>query len=1111
MIEPFGRFIEKHPWIIIGLVFLITIGFSLFLPGLQFITNFNSFEPNNAQVQANNRVTTYFQGNTNAIFLLLTKNQTSSVLAPDALRDQYRLQKNLSDIAGITDMINLVSFVNTICQLEFNRTLENCTDTQIQTAVHDLFSNTTTHRQIITTAPARGIDITSCSLKNDSATLSFVFQVGSLKDLPTPLKPPLTRTHLIEWYIEFDNILAPANYAIHYQLAARITPSHFLWQIGNGLLWNLRQLSSQIRNHTLQSYTTEVVLWLKSQEFPFPLPVKLGNSQVNFSVDTNEITITVSKDELGTYGIAPHYGTIEIPSKLSNFSAGVRAYQTPLLHRAGGQIAINTTYLFNHLQRLRQRPIRGVLVGHILQHYGLNWTTIESISNTSTHTVPLPTVLSLADLQTNWRNISRIPSKGVSYEVYPLFPPLFTELQKAALSFVSSDFYTNKQPSQTIIILQLPNNSSQNSNTETNITKQVNDFQSHRHSFNIQITGQDIITNQINQISLNINQIILPMIIIIIMIILYITYHQFSYVLLSVLVFLNASIWVLGTMVLLHIPFNIIAVAILPVIIGLGVEYSVMFFYNYRAEIEKGKNSIQSILLSYKEVGSAIFLAWTAMFIAFISFLSATVPPVRDFGFLLALGITYSFIVTMTLTVTLRYILDRKKPKIKETKIHYFSLKRIMCTIANNLHRFEKIILIVVIIISIFMALGATQLHTGFSTEEFIPKNNPALKIFNNISNSFPHSSQEQEYILIEGDIATISVLKGIVQTEQNLRKNSSSYLVRNADGTLKIESIMTYIRQAISENSSLLTTYHINPNSNIPATNADVKKMYDYLFSTEKYHDKVKGVLYKGTHGYNATIITVYLNSSVSAISNQSQVFQKVKDQLSGALVSYGNATANLTGNFLITQTVISSLTQSQILSTGISFVLAAAVIIIIYRNPLLGLITMIPVSISILWILGTMYYIGYDLNVLTITVTSITIGVGVDYGIYITQRYRLIADKTKDSDVAQREAISLTGSSVFIAALSSMFGFVVLLFAPVPPQQQFGLITAITLSYALLISIFVLPLILARWGHWRKKHKGYIVRQQTQDSRDEIDPHCGDARKQPPHDNSKETPNQK
>ena len=60
-----------------------------------------------------------------------------------------------------------------------------------------------------------------------------------------------------------------------------------------------------------------------------------------------------------------------------------------------------------------------------------------------------------------------------------------------------------------------------------------------------------------------------------------------------------------------------------------------------------------------------------------------------------------------------------------------------------------------------------------------------------------------------------------------------------------------------------------------------------------------------------------------------------------------------------------------------------------------MLGLIAMIPVAISVIWIIGTMYLIGYSLNVMTVMVTSLTIGRGITYGIHMVERFKLIADK--------------------------------------------------------------------------------------------------------------------
>jgi predicted RND superfamily exporter protein len=163
--------------------------------------------------------------------------------------------------------------------------------------------------------------------------------------------------------------------------------------------------------------------------------------------------------------------------------------------------------------------------------------------------------------------------------------------------------------------------------------------------------------------------------------------------------------------------------------------------------------------------------------------------------------------------------------------------------------------------------------------------------------------------------------------------------------------------------------------------------------------------------------------------------------------------------------------------LSTAISLVLATIVLIVAYRRFTLGIIAILPVLISIIWILGTMVLIDYSLNVLTITVTSLTIGIGVDYAIHATERFKLVADKTGDIQMAVCETIERSGGGLIIAAITTVSGFGMLIFAPIPPQVQFGVIMVMTISYSLITSILYLPLMLARWANWSKKRKGYII----------------------------------
>ena len=206
--------------------------------------------------------------------------------------------------------------------------------------------------------------------------------------------------------------------------------------------------------------------------------------------------------------------------------------------------------------------------------------------------------------------------------------------------------------------------------------------------------------------------------------------------------------------------------------------------------------------------------------------------------------------------------------------------------------------------------------------------------------------------------------------------------------------------------------------------------------------------------------------------------------DELNEDLAYYGDdVDAIVTGFLVITHVITSSLTDSQMLSTVISLILASIVLVIAYRKPLLGIIVMFPVLISIVWILGTMTFIDYSLNILTISVTSLTIGIGVDYAIHVTERFRIVADKTGDIEIAVRQTIEKTGGALLIAALTTTLGFGMLILAPIPPQQQFGVIMVMTISYSFLTSILFLPLALAKWAKWKKKKTGYIISSKPMD----------------------------
>ena len=120
----------------------------------------------------------------------------------------------------------------------------------------------------------------------------------------------------------------------------------------------------------------------------------------------------------------------------------------------------------------------------------------------------------------------------------------------------------------------------------------------------------------------------------------------------------------------------------------------------------------------------------------------------------------------------------------------------------------------------------------------------------------------------------------------------------------------------------------------------------------------------------------------------------------------------------------------------------------------------------------------LGISYNVITALITALTIGVGVDYTVHITHRFlEELQQVGGDVNDAMSRTMRTTGAALVGSALTTALGFGVLLFSPLAPMQQFGLLTAVTIVYSLLAAFLVLPPMLALWAvyhRWRASQDG-------------------------------------
>jgi len=1059
-------------------------------------TSMADFMPDSEIANANSRITEYFGKNQDVIMIITETDDSNMILSSDSIKELHSLSQKLGENEDIEGVMSFTTFIEMICQIEYNTSIENSTDEQIQSVLYDILNDPSYEQQKLlpTDDPneefeyqrfprlSKGKTFESADIKNayiqqQEDTITFTIEVYDLSELNEQLKQPFFPLNVMEWSISFSNQIGPKELQdIDYRIAAHLEPKNEIWTVGEGFFPNFKNIFSQIKNRELfHTFNTSVALWISPPGVNISFPIELPSAQLNFDKQNNQICWVVNRTELGNYGIAPETEGFGLPARLDNFSTSFQYYQLPVLRFPWLRINTEMETIQKFVDTMQHRPFLSKISNGIISKFSsFSWEQFDDMENMLSSNDNTFNDLSLTAIESWWIISDTAPDNGVSKETLFIKPSFMDELKTSLLTFLPKNYEPGKPTQQTLLLAFI--NGSLPETERKNIVEEFNQEIENiepSSSFTLKTAGNTQISIELDELSISANKIIMPSIFIAILILLFITFRKLSYMFLPLLGLSLSILWIFGTMLLLDITFNMMFVILVPLMLGLGVDYSVHMFHNYRAELKSGKTAKQAIVASIQEIGTALFLATITTVIAFLSFLTATIKPIRDLGLLSAIGIIFIFIITLTFLSAIRFLLDKNK-KQQKTKTAKFSLEKSLQKLSTILIHHTKTIIIITVIISALMGVAALQVETSFDMAGMVPEDNPTVKVFDEIGQTFPSSGMNQEYVLIEGNVATVDTLSGIRSTVDNIDGND--YVSVQPNGDSKIVSVISIVDTAVEQNNSLRSRFHLN-NNNIPNMDDDVKGLFSYLFDHDQYKEELQEVLHEENGAYDVTVVRVYTRDETQSSDDASGKGQRLYEQLTEDVTGLDNVKVTVTGAEIMMFVTAQSLTESQLGSTILCIVLAAIVLLIVFRNPMLSLITLIPVLLSISWVLGTMYIIGFDINIMTVMVTSITIGLGVTYAIHAVQRFRLIADETGDIEKAVSSTVSHTGGALIASAATTIAGFGIMMFSPLAPQQQFGFISSITIIYSLLTTMLILPSMLKLWAEWRKKRKGFII----------------------------------
>lgn len=599
------------------------------------------------------------------------------------------------------------------------------------------------------------------------------------------------------------------------------------------------------------------------------------------------------------------------------------------------------------------------------------------------------------------------------------------------------------------------------------------------------VVSLDLLSSDIDDRTLDNVTLLVILALVVVVILLIFTFKSFRDVTFPLVGLTSALIWTYGLLNVVGVEFSALEVAVAPLVLGLGIDYAIHLQRANSTLREQYPDPAESWLRACAKLSIPLSLAVITTVAAFLANLISPLPPLKTFGIALAMGVICAFL-TSTLVVGALHVLIDKNITTKKSKP--ITLPNITNSIVKVQQKQQVGIFLVVLIFSGASIFGAASLETNFDLGDFVDSEMEIMDVRQDLAENYDSAGWKLVYVLMEpsddndfidADETLLTELRGL---HSDLESNHD---VVGTDGTFpspSYEGPYVILRDAILRNSSFGAVHNMevfqnggvyvkdyNQNCDLAAAFASLSNndtIADAL-SGESWAERVKQSVYleDGKVINLRNEIRVEATTSIESEKVVTEFENMLGDVDKSGTLRYNladNAKLYVTGDLAMLQTVLEGLSSSQLESTLISLAVSFMVLFLLTRRVMPAIVILLPVGIASLWVVGSMAAIGLKWNVLTVMVTALTLGIGIDYSIHMWRRFEVELQRRKNHWDALRASLSTTGVALLMSALTTSLGFMVLLFSPMPIIQDFGLITAITVIFSLMLSLVLLPVLM-------------------------------------------------
>jgi len=571
-----------------------------------------------------------------------------------------------------------------------------------------------------------------------------------------------------------------------------------------------------------------------------------------------------------------------------------------------------------------------------------------------------------------------------------------------------------------------------------------------------------------------------------IILILAIAFRQVGWVVMPLLTCAVTGYTMVGLLGLLNWPISVVSSNFLSLLLIITLSLNIHLIVRYRELAKLDPSLGQQDLLSRTVKSKFVACVYTALttIVAFASLIVSGIRPVIDFGWIMCLGILVAVVTTFVVFPALTIFMQPRQVSANKDPISKAILNG-----AQSLHKQGIIVTVFFLTVGGIAAYGmanltvenrfidyfkpSTEIYQGMVEIDAKLGGTTPLNIIIDAPKSFLDKPTQVEVVKPVDVVGLASEEDDFFDEfddefdefddEEGAENIVATSYWFNEGGIRKIQAIQESLDSlaATGKVMSLATTMSVfdGLKNAKPMDNIDLSFMLNVLSDSNKQ-----------------TLFKPYISDDGNQLHINIRVFETLKgldrnqliDDIRSLLIQEHNLEdeqIHISGLLVFYNNMLNSLFSSQILTLGTVFVVIFLMFIVLFRSIKLALITIIPNVFSAGVVLGIMGVFSVPLDLMTITIAAISVGIAVDNSIHFIDRFKNEMNQKDDDVSAIYEATNNVGQAMFYTTIVITTGFLIMVFSNFVPTMYFGVLTALAMITALTANLIMLPMLVAKF----------------------------------------------